>query len=58
MNQGAWNYVRPRVESLIKVMGNRKEITYAGRKPSSTTATGHIGQHYKELDNLLNAAFE
>ena len=43
-NAGAWSYVSPRISSLLRQWTNRKaalsEVTYVGRAPAASTATG------------------
>jgi 2-oxoglutarate dehydrogenase E1 component len=60
MNQGSWTYVKPRLESLLKHSGqtHRLNVAYAGRGPSSASATGHHNIHEKELEDLLKLAFQ
>lgn len=59
MNQGCFNYVKPRIEAAMKHAGlhKRAHVEYAGRGPSSAPATGHHDAHEKELESFLNEAF-
>ena len=59
MNQGAWNYVRPRLQSVINYAGysHRANVGYIGRDPSSASATGHHDAHEKELESFLKISF-
>ncbi len=49
---GAWNFIEPR---LRKVFG--REILYAGRDASASTATGAHAIHDLEQRELVNQAF-
>jgi 2-oxoglutarate dehydrogenase E1 component len=51
-NMGAWTHLEPR---LRKVFG--REILYAGRDASSSTATGATAIHDLEQRELINQAF-
>ncbi len=55
MNQGFWNYVKPRIESAMKFDGQlkRAHVEYIGRGPSGASATGHHDVHEKELQAFL-----
>jgi len=55
-NQGAWAFVEPRLNILLKEK-KISEVTYSGRKPSASTATGSQNVHVKELEKLLASAF-
>lgn len=51
-NMGAWEYIRPELERL-----SGKKVNYAGRRRSSSPATGSHRQHEKELRDVLEGAF-
>jgi 2-oxoglutarate dehydrogenase E1 component len=53
MNQGAWNFVRPRIEAAA---GGKRSPRYAGRVESASTAAGLMKQHLAELAAFLNDA--
>jgi 2-oxoglutarate dehydrogenase E1 component len=53
MNQGAWNFVRPRIEAAA---GGKRSPRYAGRAESASTAAGLMKQHLAELAAFLNDA--
>ncbi len=58
MNQGCWNYLRPRMHAALKDAGIKKnEIEYVGRAPSSSPATGYGDMHETELEAFLSEAF-
>lgn len=59
MNQGCWNYVKPRIKSVLNYvgLGKRAYIHYVGRNPSSSPAAGHHDLHDKELESFLTEAF-
>jgi 2-oxoglutarate dehydrogenase E1 component len=51
-NMGAWTFLEPR---LRKVFG--RDIAYAGREASASTATGAVAIHDLEQRELINHAF-
>ena len=51
-NMGAWPYMEPRLRKLFG-----REIAYAGRDASASTATGAHAIHDLEQDELVNQAF-
>lgn len=55
MNMGYWNYVSPR---LVTAVGTKPKISYAGRAPSASTATGNKYHHISEQEGLINQALE
>uniref|UniRef100_A0A7E4USU5 2-oxoglutarate dehydrogenase, mitochondrial n=1 Tax=Panagrellus redivivus TaxID=6233 RepID=A0A7E4USU5_PANRE len=54
-NMGAWAFIQPRFLSLFSAEG--KGITYAGRKPSASPATGNKYSHIQEQKSLLSEVF-
>ncbi len=52
-NMGAWEYIRPELEQI-----SGKRISYAGRRRSSSPATGSHRRHEKELHDFLEEAFK
>ena len=55
-NQGAWNFVRPRIEATVAKLGGSASPRYAGRPEYASTAAGLMKQHLAELAAFLNAA--
>jgi 2-oxoglutarate dehydrogenase E1 component len=55
-NQGAWNFVRERIEATIAKLGGKAVPRYAGRDESASTAAGLMKQHLAELAAFLNEA--
>ncbi|XP_027055240.1 2-oxoglutarate dehydrogenase, mitochondrial-like [Pocillopora damicornis] len=53
MNMGYWTYVHPR---LVTSVGNNVKISYAGRPPAASTATGNKHHHISEQEDLINKA--
>ena len=51
-NMGAWTYIEPEFRALFG-----REIFYAGRDRSATTAVGFLALHRAEQKDLLNRAF-
>ncbi|XP_043650817.1 2-oxoglutarate dehydrogenase, mitochondrial isoform X2 [Drosophila teissieri] len=57
-NNGGWFYVQPRFDTAL--LKNEKEsrcISYRGRPPSSSPATGNKVQHYSEYKALIKSVF-
>jgi 2-oxoglutarate dehydrogenase E1 component len=55
-NQGAWNFVRPRIEDTVTKLGGKASPRYAGRPEYASTAAGLMKQHLAELAAFLNDA--
>jgi 2-oxoglutarate dehydrogenase E1 component len=53
-NRGAWMFVQYRQKSFLPAGG---ELTYVGRSPSPSPATGSHKQHSQELREFLDKAF-
>jgi 2-oxoglutarate dehydrogenase E1 component len=53
-NQGFWSFIEPHVETIFKHIGEPRDLRYAGRKVSPTTATGSKFVHKREHAQLLN----
>ncbi|EDV50186.2 2-oxoglutarate dehydrogenase, mitochondrial isoform X2 [Drosophila erecta] len=57
-NMGAWSYVQPRFDTaLLKNENESRCVSYHGRPPSSSPATGNKVQHYTEYKALINSVF-
>lgn len=56
MNMGAWEFVKPRLETALKpVLGETFAVKYAGRSPAAAAATGSGKVHEAELKIFLDA---
>jgi 2-oxoglutarate dehydrogenase E1 component len=55
-NQGAWNFVKPRIEAAVAKLGGLTSPRYAGRPEYASTAAGLMKQHLAELAAFLNDA--
>ncbi|HEY2070329.1 MAG TPA: 2-oxoglutarate dehydrogenase E1 component [Rhizomicrobium sp.] len=55
-NQGAWNFVAPRIETTIGHLGGTTRARYVGRPEYASTAAGLASQHAAELKAFLNEA--
>jgi 2-oxoglutarate dehydrogenase E1 component len=55
-NQGAWNFVRQRIEFLLEKLGRRSRPRYIGRPEYASTAAGLMSQHNAELHYILDEA--
>ncbi|MGL5720536.1 MAG: 2-oxoglutarate dehydrogenase E1 component, partial [Alphaproteobacteria bacterium] len=54
-NAGAWSFLDRRLEKVVKPQG-KKDVFYAGRPASASTATGFHGRHLAEQEELINKA--
>jgi 2-oxoglutarate dehydrogenase E1 component len=56
-NQGAWSFIEPEMETILtKVRGKPTRMSYAGRKPSASPATGLASRHKYEQQQLVAQA--
>ncbi len=55
-NQGAWTFVKPRIEETMARLGGNKSPRYVGRPEYASTAAGLMKQHLAELAAFLNEA--
>ncbi|HEV8232309.1 MAG TPA: hypothetical protein VGQ75_08165 [Thermoanaerobaculia bacterium] len=51
---GGWTFVQPR---LMELLPARATLSYAGRAPSASPATGSAAVHRREREELLEEAF-
>jgi 2-oxoglutarate dehydrogenase E1 component len=58
-NAGPWTFIEPRIRATLKHIGHKsREVSYAGRELSASTATGYGAQHAAELKALLADAMK
>lgn len=56
-NHGAWSFIEPRFRSTLKHISHKsREVTYAGRGISASSATGYGKTHKAELEKFLGEA--
>jgi 2-oxoglutarate dehydrogenase E1 component len=55
-NQGAWTFIKPRIEETVARLGGNKSPRYVGRPEYASTAAGLMKQHLAELAAFLNEA--
>jgi len=55
-NQGAWYFVRQRIEYLMEKLGRRVRPRYIGRQEYASTAAGLMSQHNAELHYIMDEA--
>jgi 2-oxoglutarate dehydrogenase E1 component len=55
-NQGAWTFVRPRIEQTVIELGGNASPRYVGRPEYASTAAGLMSQHNAELRAFLGVA--
>jgi len=56
-NMGAWSYVEPRFATALLSL-NQKRISYVGRNPAASPATGNGTIHQAEIEQFMKAAFD
>ncbi|XP_033157379.1 2-oxoglutarate dehydrogenase-like, mitochondrial isoform X2 [Drosophila mauritiana] len=57
-NMGGWSYVQPRFDTaLLKKENESRCVSYHGRPPSASPATGNKVQHYSEYKALITSIF-
>lgn len=54
-NQGAWDFIKPRIPTLID---KRWQLGYIGRQPSSAPAVGSAKLHATEQQEIINQALD
>jgi len=58
---GAWSYIKDRVRTTERASSGggewTRDISYIGRSPSASPATGSQSVHLKEADEIIQAAF-
>ena len=56
-NRGAWGYIKPLIEKLLKDIGQHSlSIHYVGRPAMAAPAEGSLTLHLKEQENILKKA--
>ena len=55
-NQGAWPFVRPRIEESLRSMGRGDAVSYRGRESCATVATGVSSWHKREAEEIVREA--
>ncbi|XP_067671132.1 2-oxoglutarate dehydrogenase complex component E1-like [Haliotis asinina] len=53
-NMGAWFYVEPRINTILKKINSSVDLEYAGRCASAAAATGNKHMHMMELAQLYS----
>ena len=56
-NQGAWSYVKERLDVLFENTKRAGHTRYIGRKVSGSTAVGSLNTHKQQHAELLDEAF-
>jgi len=58
-NMGAWFSVRDYIQwTLDTINANNKEISYIGRSPDASPATGYAKRHISQQQEIINKVFE
>lgn len=58
LNMGAWAHVQPRLNTALGETQHHagKRVTYTGREPSASVATGNKKRHFQEEYDFLSSA--
>ena len=59
-NMGAWSYIKDRVKTTERASsggGECRNISYVGRSPAASPATGSQSVHLKESEEIFREAF-
>ena len=57
-NMGAWLLVRDYIQwTLTNIKAKNKEISYIGRSPDASPATGYAKRHLSEQQEIINEVF-
>ena len=57
-NMGAWSFISPILNDVIKKVFPNKDLLYTGRKESASPATGYSALHKAELVQYINEALK
>ncbi|CAH0473793.1 unnamed protein product [Peronospora belbahrii] len=53
-NMGAYSHVLPRLRTVLKHLGDSRAISYIGRPPSASPATGQYEVHVHEMKTIID----
>ena len=57
-NMGAWLMVRDYIQWTLHYIGaNNKDVSYVGRNPAASTATGYAKKHLLQQRNIIEEVF-
>ena len=58
-NMGAWFSVRDYIQwTLDTINANNKTISYIGRSPDASPATGYAKRHHSQQEEIINKVFK
>ena len=58
-NMGAWFFVRDYIQwTLDNIKANNKDISYIGRSPDASPATGYAKRHSSQQKEIIKKVFE
>lgn len=55
-NMGAYAHVFPRLLTVMKQLGDSRKLSYIGRPPSASPATGQYEVHVQEMKTIVDEA--
>ena len=56
---GAWFSVRDYIQwTLDSIKANNKQISYIGRRPDASPATGYVKRHNSQQQEILKKVFD
>uniref|UniRef100_A0AAV1VC21 Transketolase-like pyrimidine-binding domain-containing protein n=1 Tax=Peronospora matthiolae TaxID=2874970 RepID=A0AAV1VC21_9STRA len=53
-NMGAYSHVLPRLVTILKHLGDSRDVSYIGRPPSASPATGQYEVHVHEMKTIVD----
>ena len=58
-NMGAWSSVRDYIQWTLEYIGaNNNKISYIGRNPAASPATGYAKRHVAQQEEIIKKVFE
>jgi 2-oxoglutarate dehydrogenase E1 component len=55
-NMGPWSFVFPRLLTVLQEIGDPRKVSYVGRPPSASPATGQYELHMQEMKTIVDDA--
>ncbi|KAF0699311.1 Aste57867_10101 [Aphanomyces stellatus] len=55
-NMGAWAYCQSRLVTVLRTLGDTRHVTYVGRPPAASPATGQYEVHQQEMRVIVDDA--
>jgi 2-oxoglutarate dehydrogenase E1 component len=55
-NMGAWYFIRPKIQKMMKDLKIKEELEYVGRDYSASTAAGYSSMHQRKQKEIIKNA--